>query len=225
MFGKLLNCGQTCVAPDYIYCDRKIRDKLVRQIIRQINRQYTTEPLKNPDYGKIINEKHFRRLLGLINKEKVAAGGNYNEETLQIEPTVLDNVTFEDAVMQEEIFGPLLPIVTYDSIDEAIEKINSMAHPLAVYVFTSRRRLANKVMERCDFGGGCINDTLVHLATSEMGFGGFGESGMGAYHGEEGFRTFTHYKSIVNKKTWPDLSIRYQPYTPKNEKKLRKFLK
>ena len=225
VFGKLLNCGQTCVAPDYIYCDRKIRDKLVRQIIRQINRQYTTEPLKNPDYGKIINEKHFRRLLGLINKEKVAAGGNYNEETLQIEPTVLDNVTFEDAVMQEEIFGPLLPIVTYDSIDEAIEKINSMAHPLAVYVFTSRGRLANKVMERCDFGGGCINDTLVHLATSEMGFGGFGESGMGAYHGEEGFRTFTHYKSIVNKKTWPDLSIRYQPYNPKNEKKLRKFLK
>ena len=143
----------------------------------------------------------------------------------RIEPTVLDNVTFEDAVMQEEIFGPLLPIVTYDSIDEAIEKINSMAHPLAVYVFTSRGRLANKVMERCDFGGGCINDTLIHLATSEMGFGGFGESGMGAYHGEEGFRTFTHYKSIVNKKTWPDLSIRYQPYTPKNEKKLRKFLK
>ena len=225
VFGKLLNCGQTCVAPDYIYCDRKIKDKLVRQIIRQINRQYTTEPLKNPDYGKIINEKHFRRLLGLIDKEKVVAGGNYNEETLQIEPTVLDNVTFEDAVMQEEIFGPLLPIITYDSIDEAIEKINSMAHPLAVYVFTSRGRLANKVMERCDFGGGCINDTLIHLATSEMGFGGFGESGMGAYHGEEGFRTFTHYKSIVNKKTWPDLSIRYQPYNPKNEKKLRKFLK
>ena len=196
-----------------------------RQIIRQINRQYTTEPLKNPDYGKIINEKHFRRLLGLINKEKVVAGGNYNEGTLQIEPTVLDNVTFEDAVMQEEIFGPLLPIITYDSIDEAIEKINSMAHPLAVYVFTSRGRLASKVMERCDFGGGCINDTLIHLATSEMGFGGFGESGMGAYHGEEGFRTFTHYKSIVNKKTWPDLSIRYQPYNPKNEKKLRKFLK
>ena len=225
VFGKLLNCGQTCVAPDYIYCDRKIKDKLVRQIIRQINRQYTTEPLKNPDYGKIINEKHFRRLLGLIDKEKVVAGGNYNEETLQIEPTVLDNVTFEDAVMQEEIFGPLLPIITYDSIDEAIEKINSMAHPLAVYVFTSRGRLANKVMERCEFGGGCINDTLVHLATSEMGFGGFGESGMGAYHGEEGFRTFTHYKSIVNKKSWPDLSIRYQPYNPKNEKKLRKFLK
>ena len=225
VFGKYLNCGQTCVAPDYIYCDRKIKDKLVRQVIRQINRQYTTEPLKNPDYGKIINEKHFRRLLGLIDKEKVVAGGNYNEETLQIEPTVLDNVTFENAVMQEEIFGPLLPIITYDSIDEAIEKINSMAHPLAVYVFTSRGRLANKVMERCDFGGGCINDTLIHLATSEMGFGGFGESGMGAYHGEEGFRTFTHYKSIVNKKTWPDLSIRYQPYNPKNEKKLRKFLK
>ena len=127
--------------------------------------------------------------------------------------------------MQEEIFGPLLPILTYESLDEAIEKINSMAHPLALYIFTSKRKRANKVMEYCQFGGGCINDTLIHLATSEMGFGGFGESGMGAYHGEEGFRTFSHYKSIVDKKTWIDLSIRYQPYKKTDEKKLRKFLK
>ena len=225
VFGKFLNCGQTCVAPDYIYVQDSIKDQLVKELINETKRQFTDSPLNNNDYGKIVNEKHFNRISGLINNSKVVLGGASNADSLRIEPTIMDNVTFDDAVMQEEIFGPLLPIITYDSIDEAIEKINSMAHPLAVYVFTSRGRLANKVMERCDFGGGCINDTLIHLATSEMGFGGFGESGMGAYHGEEGFRTFTHYKSIVNKKSWPDLSIRYQPYNPKNEKKLRKFLK
>ena len=153
----------------------------------------------------------------------LGAGGAFDKDK-KTDPTILFGQN-NMRVFQEEIFGPLLPIVTYDSIDEAIEKINSMAHPLAVYVFTSRGRLANKVMERCDFGGGCINDTLVHLATSEMGFGGFGDSGMGAYHGEVGFRTFTHNKSIVNKKSWPDLYIRYQPYNPKNEKKHRKFMK
>lgn len=225
VFGKFLNCGQTCVAPDYILCDEKVKDKLIRQIFRQIRRQYSDKPLTNEDYGRIINEKHFQRISGLIDKEKVVFGGNVNTETLQIEPTVMDNVTFNDAVMQEEIFGPLLPILTYQNLDEAVELINSKAHPLALYVFTSRRKTADKIMERCSFGGGCINDTLIHLATSEMGFGGFGESGMGAYHGEEGFRTFTHYKSIVDKKTWIDIPIRYQPYKESDKKMLRKFLK
>lgn len=225
VFGKFLNCGQTCVAPDYILCDKKIKDKLVRQIFRQIRRQYSDKPLTNENYGKIINEKHFRRLTGLIDKEKVVFGGNVNSDTLQIEPTVMDQVSYEDAVMQEEIFGPILPILTYETPDEAIEIVNSKAHPLALYVFTSKRKTADRIMERCSFGGGCINDTLIHLATSEMGFGGFGESGMGAYHGEEGFRTFTHYKSIVDKKTWIDMSVRYQPYKESDTKKLRKFLK
>lgn len=225
VFGKFLNCGQTCVAPDYILCDKKVKDKLVRQIFRQIRRQYSDKPLTNENYGKIINEKHFRRLIGLIDKEKVVFGGNTNSDTLQIEPTVMDQVSYEDAVMQEEIFGPILPILTYETLDEAIEIVNSKAHPLALYVFTSKRKTADRIMERCSFGGGCINDTLIHLATSEMGFGGFGESGMGAYHGEEGFRTFTHYKSIVDKKTWIDMSVRYQPYKESDTKKLRKFLK
>ena len=225
VFGKFLNCGQTCVAPDYIYCDRKIKDRLVKHLIRQIRRQYSETPLQNPNYGKIINEKHFHRLCDLITSGKVSYGGASDPDTLRIEPTILDSVSFEDPVMQQEIFGPILPIITYDSMDEVIPKINSMPHPLALYIFTSRRKTARKFMEQCCFGGGCINDTLIHLATSEMGFGGFGESGMGAYHGEEGFRTFSHYKSIVNKKTWIDLSMRYQPYTPRNEKLLRKFLK
>lgn len=225
VFGKFLNCGQTCVAPDYIYCDRKIKDRLVKHLIRQIRRQYSETPLQNPNYGKIINEKHFHRLCDLITSGKASYGGTSDPDTLRIEPTILDSVSFDDPVMQQEIFGPILPIITYDSLDEVIPKINSMPHPLALYIFTSRQKIARKFMEQCSFGGGCINDTLIHLATSEMGFGGFGESGMGAYHGEEGFRTFSHYKSIVNKRTWIDLSMRYQPYTPRDEKLLRKFLK
>ncbi len=225
VFGKFLNCGQTCVAPDYIYCDREIKDDLILHIQKQINRQYSASPLNNENYGKIINQKHFSRILGLIDSGKVVCGGESNPDTLQIAPTVMDGVTFEDAVMQEEIFGPVLPVLTYESIDEAIAKVNSMAHPLALYIFSSDKSVIDKVTSQCGYGGGCVNDTLIHLATSEMGFGGFGESGMGSYHGKEGFDTFTHYKSIVDKKTWIDLPMRYQPYRRLNEKLLRKFLK
>lgn len=225
VFGKYLNCGQTCVAPDYIYCDRKIKDQLLAEIKRQIKRQFRSEPLTNKNYGKLINEKHFDRITKLIDSSKVVFGGKCDRTTLKIEPTVMDHVTFDDAVMQEEIFGPILPILTYDSLDQAIHKINSMPHPLALYVFTSDKTAARKVTARCGFGGGCINDTIIHLATSEMGFGGFGESGMGSYHGKDGFRTFSHYKSIVDKKTWLDLPMRYQPYRKVNEKLIHLFLK
>ena len=225
VFGKYLNCGQTCVAPDYIYCDARIKDDLVAEIRKQIILQFGKDPLDNPNYGKIINDKHFHRLLGLIDPTKVVTGGSFIEKTLRIEPTVLDDVSFSDAVMQEEIFGPILPVLTYSSLDYAIEKINSMPHPLAFYLFTSERKIAKKVTTCCEFGGGCINDTIIHLATSEMGFGGFGESGMGSYHGKEGFQTFTHYKSIVNKKTWLDLPMRYQPYTAFHNKLIHLFLK
>lgn len=225
VFGKYLNCGQTCVAPDYIYCDRKIKDQLLAEIKRQIKRQFRSEPLTNKNYGKIINEKHFDRITKLIDSSKVVFGGKCDHTTLKIEPTVMDHVTFDDAVMQEEIFGPILPILTYDSLDQAIHKINSMPHPLALYVFTSDKTAARKVTARCGFGGGCINDTIIHLATSEMGFGGFGESGMGSCHGKDGFRTFSHYKSIVDKKTWLDLPMRYQPYRKVNEKLIHLFLK
>lgn len=225
VFGKYLNCGQTCVAPDYIYCDRRIKDQLLAEIKRQIKRQFRSEPLTNKNYGKIINEKHFDRITKLIDSSKVVFGGKFDRTTLKIEPTVMVHVTFDDAVMQEEIFGPILPILTYDSLDQAIHKINSMPHPLALYVFTSDKTAARKVTARCGFGGGCINDTIIHLATSEMGFGGFGESGMGSYHGKDGFRTFSHYKSIVDKKTWLDLPMRYQPYRKINEKLIHLFLK
>ena len=225
VFGKYLNCGQTCVAPDYIYCHRAVKDRLIKEVQKQIQKQYGKQPLRNPNYGKIINEKHFDRILGLIDEKKVVHGGNFDRKTLRIEPTVLDHVTFQDAVMQEEIFGPLMPVLTFDNLDDVIRKINSMPHPLAFYFFTSDKAAAKKVTSRCGFGGGCINDTIIHLATTEMGFGGFGESGMGAYHGKIGFDTFSHYKSIVDKKTWIDLPMRYQPYQKLHEKMVRFFLK
>lgn len=225
VFGKYLNCGQTCVAPDYIYCHRSVKDRLVKEVQKQIQKQYGKQPLRNPNYGKIINEKHFDRLLGLIDKNKTVHGGGSDRHALRIEPTVLDNVTFADAVMQEEIFGPIMPILIFDNLDEAIRNINAMPHPLALYLFTSDKAAAKKVTSRCGFGGGCINDTIIHLATTEMGFGGFGESGMGSYHGKVGFDTFSHYKSIVDKKAWIDLPMRYQPYRKLHEKMIRFFLK
>lgn len=225
VFGKYLNCGQTCVAPDYIYCQRSVKDKLIKEVKKQIQKQYGKQPLRNSNYGKIINEKHFNRILGLIDEKKVVHGGSSDRKTLRIEPTVLDNVTFSDAVMQEEIFGPIMPILTFDSLDEVIHRINAMPHPLALYFFTSDKTAAKKVTSRCGFGGGCINDTIIHLATTEMGFGGFGESGMGAYHGKIGFDTFSHYKSIIDKKTWIDLPMRYQPNRKLHEKMVRFFLK
>lgn len=225
VFGKYLNCGQTCVAPDYIFCDAKIKEAFIGEVRKQIRKQYGKQPLKNKNYGKIINEKHFKRVCGLIDSDKVVCGGRSDASTLQIEPTVMDCVTFDDAVMQEEIFGPIMPILTYDSLDDAIEKINQMPHPLALYLFSSDKAVIAKVTDRCGFGGGCINDTIIHLATSEMGFGGFGASGMGSYHGKAGFDTFSHYKSIVDKKTWLDLPMRYQPYRKLYDKLIHLFLK
>lgn len=225
VFGKYLNCGQTCVAPDYILCDKRIRDELITAILAEIEKQFGKEPLKNPNYGKIINEKHFERILGLINGEKLVYGGQSEPESLRIAPTVLNNITWDDAVMGEEIFGPLLPILTFDALDEALDTVESHPHPLALYFFSEDKAAQKKVLDTCRFGGGCINDTIIHLATSDMPFGGVGDSGMGSYHGRVGFETFSHYRSIVDKKTWMDLPIRYQKYTGLKEKMMRMFLK
>ena len=225
VFGKYLNCGQTCVAPDYILCDKRIRDELITAILAEIEKQFGKEPLKNPNYGKIINEKHFERILGLINGEKLVYGGQSEPESLRIAPTILNNITWDDAVMGEEIFGPLLPILTFDTLDEALDTVESHPHPLALYFFSEDKAAQKKVLDTCRFGGGCINDTIIHLATSDMPFGGVGESGMGSYHGRVGFETFSHYRSIVDKKTWMDLPIRYQKYTGLKEKMMRMFLK
>lgn len=225
VFGKFLNCGQTCVAPDYIYCDRRVKDSLISELKKQIQKQFTVSPLSNPNYGKIINQKHFQRILSLIDPSKTVFGGENDPDSLRIAPTLMDEVSFDDPIMQEEIFGPVLPILTYDSLDQAAARINSMAHPLALYIFAENKKIAEKITKSCSFGGGCINDVVIHLATSQMGFGGFGESGMGSYHGKAGFDTFTHYKSMVDKKTWMDLPVRYQPYRKLSEKLLKLFLR
>ncbi|MGN0166240.1 MAG: aldehyde dehydrogenase [Lachnospiraceae bacterium] len=225
VFGKYLNCGQTCVAPDYLYCHESVKDALLVEIKKQIVKQFGTDPLHNAGYGKIINKKHFDRINGLMEDKKVIHGGKSDSETLKIEPTIMDNISFNDAVMQEEIFGPLLPVLTFSSLDEAIDNVNSMDHPLALYLFSSNKNNIRRVTSECGYGGGCINDTIIHLASSELDFGGFGESGMGSYHGKFGFDTFTHYKSIVDKKTWIDLPMRYQPYKGIYEKMIRMFLK
>ena len=226
VFGKFLNCGQTCVAPDYILCHRGVKDQLVAELCKQARQQYGENPLENPDYGKIINEKHFDRIRGLIHPDKVVLGGASNRETRQIAPTIMDNITWEDAVMQEEIFGPLLPILTFENFDEVYALLAEKPKPLALYLFSEEKARIREVTERCSYGGGCVNDTIIHLATSEMGFGGVGESGMGSYHGKEGFDAFSHIKSIVDKKTWMDLPMRYQPYNRGlYGKLLRMFLK
>ena len=226
VFGKLLNAGQTCVAPDYILCQKSVKDELVREIIREIKAQCGDNPLENSEYGKIINEKHFSRILSLISSEKVVYGGEYNESSLKIAPTVMDNVSFDDAVMGEEIFGPILPIVSFDSFDEVYKILSEREKPLALYLFTEDRKRAREAVRKISFGGGCINDTVIHLATSNLGFGGVGESGMGAYHGKVGFDSFSHTKSIVDKKTFIDLPMRYRPYKSEFSKKLlRRFLK
>ncbi len=215
VWGKYLNCGQTCVAPDYILCESSIKDEFVSEVIKQIKKQFGDDPLKNNDYGKIINEKHFNRLCGLIDSKKVVIGGNTNADTCQIAPTVMDNVTYDDAVMGEEIFGPIMPILTFDSFDAIIDELKDKDKPLALYIFSSNKKHIKRVTSELSYGGGCVNDVVIHLATSEMAFGGVGESGMGGYHGKDGFDAFSHYKSIVDKKTWMDLPMRYQPFKSK----------
>jgi len=225
VFGKYLNCGQTCVAPDYILCHHSVKDELAALLKDEIARQFSAHPLENPDYGRIVNRRHFDRICALIDSEKLVTGGETNADALQIAPTVLNNVCFTDSVMQEEIFGPVLPILGYESLDSVIETINSREKPLALYIFSGNKAHIDAVLSRCSFGGGCVNDVVIHLATSAMGFGGVGESGMGAYHGKTGFLTFSHMKSVVDKKTWMDLPMRYQPYSKLYGWLLRMFLK
>ena len=226
VFGKYLNCGQTCVAPDYILCESSVKEAFVSEVIRQIKKQYGENPLGNKDYGKIINEKHFNRLCGLIDSRKVIFGGETDPETCRIAPTVMDGVTAEDPVMGEEIFGPIMPIITFDNFETVVTELKKAAKPLALYLFSSDKKHIKTVTTELSYGGGCINDVVIHLATSEMGFGGVGESGMGSYHGKDGFDAFSHCKSIVDKKVWLDLPMRYQPYASKlYERLLHVFLR
>lgn len=224
-FGKFLNCGQTCIAPDYVLAEKAVHDEFVRLLKEETANMYGEDIFANKNYGKMVNEKHFNRVSGLIDKEKVVYGGRLKEETLQIEPTILDNVTPNDAVMQEEIFGPVLPIIEVENTDEAANFIKNRPKPLALYLFTNDKNVEKTVLNQVPFGGGCVNDTIIHIATNNLPFGGVGNSGMGSYHGKKTFDTFSHAKSVVKKYTWPDISMRYQPYTSWKDKLIRLFLR
>lgn len=212
-FGKWMNAGQTCVAPDYVLVEECVHDAFVKHLREQTVAMYGTHPLTNPAYGKIINRHHFHRLQQLILPQKVLFGGEADSQSLRIAPTVLDHVHSQDTVMGEEIFGPILPVLTIANLEEAISFISSRPHPLALYLFTSSCHEERRVMHSLQFGGGCVNDTLVHLANHHLPFGGIGESGMGTYQGHHSFLAFSHPKGILTTPTWLDIPIRYQPYT------------
>ena len=223
-FGKLLNAGQTCVAPDYVLVAREVEDAFVSALQKQFD-QLCPDPLHSAEYVHIVNQKHFDRLTGLMASGQIVYGGSIDPAALRIAPTILRNVSPDSPVMQEEIFGPILPILPVSSIDEAIAFAAARPHPLACYLFTKDRAVQRRVLDTLPFGGGCINDTIIHLATSRMPFGGVGHSGMGGYHGRDSFRCFTHDKSIVKKALWLDLPMRYTPYSKKKETLIRFFLK
>lgn len=222
-FGKFLNVGQTCIAPDYVLCEEEIHDCFVELLIKEIRRQYGKDALSNQNYGRIVNKKHFDRLLGLIDEEKTVCGGRFDEHALRIEPTVMCDVTPDDAVMREEIFGPLCPILKVGDMAQAEAFVNERPKPLALYLFSNDRETQERFMSHVSFGGGCINDTIIHISSKRLPFGGVGESGMGSYHGFRSFETFSHRKSIVKKANLFDLPVRMQPYTKVKMQVLKKF--
>lgn len=212
-WAKTTNAGQVCLAPDYLYvhCDQK--KDLIGKIQQSITHFYGDDPRLSPDYGRIVNQKHFARLKKLMNKGNILFGGKTNEEELYISPTIIDGITWDDPIMQEEIFGPLLPIFTYDHIDEVIATVRSKPKPLALYLFTHQQETERKIVQQLSFGGGCVNDCMVQIANNHLPFGGVGASGIGAYHGRFSFETFSHRKSIYKKTIPIDFKIEYPPYS------------
>jgi aldehyde dehydrogenase (NAD+) len=202
-----------------------IKNEFVEALKISIKDFFGNNPLLNDNLPKIINEKHFLRLLDLMKNENIVIGGRNDKTRLLIEPTVMTDITYDSAIMQEEIFGPILPILAYNDINDVISDLKTREKPLALYIFSTNSYIQKKITNSLSYGGGCINDTIVHLATSKMGFGGVGYSGMGSYHGKFSFDTFTHYKGILNKSNWLDLPMRYHPYDEKNFKMIKMFLK
>ncbi len=224
VFGKYINAGQTCIAPDYVLVHKSQEDQLITSLQKYIKEFYPEDNEGNVvDYPRIVNERHFERLKNLIEIEKVVIGGKTKTQSLSIVPTVMKDIDYNSPIMQEEIFGPILPIITYDDLEEVIKKQQSLPKPLALYLFTNNNEIKKRILNDISFGGGCINDVILHIATPYMGFGGVGNSGMGSYHGKSSFDTFTHEKSIVDKGKGIDLSIRYRPYTDKKKKWLKKI--
>lgn len=219
-WGKFTNAGQTCVAPDYLLIHKSKKDVVIEGIKKSIKKFYGEHPHQSNDYGRIINENRFNKLCSYLNDGEILLGGNTNKDDLYIAPTLMHNIVENAAIMQDEIFGPLLPIFTYTEIEEVVERIQHHANPLSLYIFSNNKSVQNKIVENISFGGGCINNTLVHLGNPELPFGGVAYSGMGVYHGEFSFKNFTRPKAIINSSTLVDPSIKYPPYKGK-----LKFLK
>ena len=224
-FGKILNAGQTCVAPDYLLIHSSCKDEFVTEFREAVAEMLGDHPVQNDKLTHIITKRHFDRLMGLMADATPVVGGQGNPETLRIEPTLLDGVTPDSASMKEEIFGPLLPMLVWHKWEDVENFVLSRPRPLASYLFTTDKNTENCFRQHLSFGGGCVNDTIVHLAVHGMPFGGIGDSGMGSYHGKDGFDTFTHYKSILKKANWLDLPFRYQPYNKLKASLLRMFLR
>lgn len=210
--GKHLNAGQTCIAPDYLLVDSRIKPVLVEHIKQQIVEFFGQNPQKSRDYPRIINRRHFDRLKALLKDSHIICGGNSDAQDLYISPTLVDNVSWEDPVMQTEIFGPILPIIAYESLSDVITRINSRPSPLALYLFSNNDQVQKRIINEVSFGGGCINDTLLQYVSPYLPFGGVGDSGIGSYHGQAGIDTFSHKKSVLKRKLRFDFPIRYPPY-------------
>lgn len=213
VWAKFLNCGQTCVAPDYLLVEKGIKQQLIAEIKNQIVKIHGVNPENSEAFARIINKRHFDRIVKLIDSKKVVFGGDANPENLYIAPTILDNVTFEDSVMQEEIFGPILPIIEFEDLNWAIKMVKAHPKPLALYAFTSSTKKSDRIVKEISFGGGVINDAVMHLANVNLPFGGVGNSGMGNYHGKFGFDTFSHFKSVLERSTLIEPSVKYPPYS------------
>ncbi|WNV79533.1 aldehyde dehydrogenase [Bacillus atrophaeus] len=224
VFGKFTNAGQTCIAPDYLVVHEEIKSEFVKEMKHIIGEFFGHQPELNPAYGKIVSERHFQRLIGFLNDGIPLTGGKADHKHHKIAPTILDQVKDEAPVMQEEIFGPIFPLFTYRSTDEVIAMVNARPKPLALYLFTNHKTVEQHILENISFGGGCINDTLMHAATPYLPFGGVGESGIGRYHGFDSFNTFTHKKSILKQTNRFDLAFRY-PSSKIGLRLIRKLLK
>ncbi|QHW33535.1 aldehyde dehydrogenase [Paenibacillus rhizovicinus] len=224
VWGKFINAGQTCIAPDYLYVHESVKTSLIAHLKQAIEEMYGVDPLNNPSYTRIVNEKHFNRLLAYLNEEQVRIGGASDRDTLRIEPTVLTGVEADDEVMKDEIFGPIMPLLAYDEIDEVLAAINSRPKALALYIFSENKAVQKKVLTGASFGGGCVNDTVYHFTSPYLPFGGVGSSGMGAYHGQSSFKLFSHRKSVLKMTTRFDLPFRY-PHMKHALQRVRRFLK
>lgn len=215
VWGKFINAGQTCIAPDYLLVNQKIKQPLLDSIKNCIQEFYGDDPEKSPDFGRIINQKQFNRLVKLLNNGDIIAGGKTNPDTCYIAPTLIDRVSLDAPIMQEEIFGPILPVIEYDQLEEAISIVNNQPKPLALYFFSKNQAYQQQVLQKTSSGGVCINDTIMHIGVTELPFGGVGNSGIGSYHGKASFDTFSHQKSVLKKSFLVDLKVRYAPYLGK----------